>query len=219
MIVCLVLVMGSCARRPEGVLSSREMVNVLVDIHRVDGLIQLKGWQYGHVEEVDALYQQVLQKHGLDQARFDSSLVWYTDHPVYFNRIYPKVVKRLESEKTDVDVRLEEQSRLDNERRDREFHSQLAPIDDALRMYLNVPESRWHIGRYEMKPIDPSELVDDPVFAPKEEKNEENATFLEENDENILSSQKKAVSLHDFSRRVLDGEQSDAQVLRRKEIE
>lgn len=210
--------MGSCARRPDGVLSSREMVAVLVDIHRVDGLVQAKGLQYGHTEEVDAYYQQVLQPHGLTQAQFDSCLAWYTDHPVYFNRIYPRVVKRLEREKADIDARLEEQSRLDNERRDREFNSQLAPIHEAMRIYLNRPEDRWTRGRYEWVPLDPSELMEDPIFAPKEEKIEENAAFFEEKDENILPSQKKAVSLHDFSRRVSGEEHSEAQVIRRKDL-
>lgn len=98
--ILLALCTLSCARRPEGVLSRSRMVNVLVDLHRTDGIVFVKGFQYGHDEEQAALYLITLEKHGVTQAEFDSSLVWYTDHPVYFNLIYPKVVSRLEAEQT-----------------------------------------------------------------------------------------------------------------------
>lgn len=89
----------SCARRPEGVLSRSRMVDVLVDLHRTDGIVYVKGFQYGHEDEASALYMLTLEKYGITQAQFDSSLVWYTDHPVYFNLIYPKVLSRLEKER------------------------------------------------------------------------------------------------------------------------
>ena len=84
--------------RPRGVLSNREMRNVLYDLHRADGAIQVAGYNYSHDQEVAGYYKNVLDKHGITQAQFDSSLVWYTNNPQIFNKIYPKVMERLEAD-------------------------------------------------------------------------------------------------------------------------
>lgn len=101
--ICLA---GMAGCRPKGVLSSREMRDVLYDLHRADGAIQVAGYNYSHDEELAAYYKSVLDKHGITQAQFDSSLVWYTDNPQRFNKIYPKVVARLEADlKQEQDLR------------------------------------------------------------------------------------------------------------------
>ena len=85
--------------RPRGVISSRQMRHVLVDLHKTDALLQVYGYRYGHDSIEDAYYAAVLQKHGLTQAQFDSSLVWYTNNPQLFDKIYPKVLADLAEEK------------------------------------------------------------------------------------------------------------------------
>ena len=98
-IVCVLLAcvaMMGC--RPRGVLSNREMRDVLYDLHKVDGALQVAGYSYGHSQEVAGYYKNVLDEHGITQAQFDSSLVWYTDNPQIFNKIYPKVIERLEED-------------------------------------------------------------------------------------------------------------------------
>ena len=95
--------------RPRGVLSNREMRDVLYDLHRVDGALQVAGYGYGHSQEVAGYYKNVLDDHGITQAQFDSSLVWYTDNPQIFNKIYPKVLERLEA-----DLEVEKQIRAAN---------------------------------------------------------------------------------------------------------
>jgi len=96
--VACVLLLALAGCRPRGVLSSREMRDVLYDLHRADGALQVAGYNYSHDEELSACYKSVLDKHGITQAQFDSSLVWYTDHPQRFNKIYPKIVARLEAD-------------------------------------------------------------------------------------------------------------------------
>ena len=76
------------------------MRSLLVDLHKTDGMLQVNGWQISNDEVRDIYYAQVLEKHGTTQAQFDSSLVWYTAHPQFFNKIYPKVLKELEAEFT-----------------------------------------------------------------------------------------------------------------------
>ena len=96
LITACLLLFTAC--RPKGVLSSREMRDLLYDLHRADGAIQVAGYNYSHDEELARYYQSVLDKHGVTQAQFDSSLVWYTDNPQRFNKIYPKVVAQLEQD-------------------------------------------------------------------------------------------------------------------------
>ena len=95
-IACILLAIVGC--RPRGVLSNSEMRDVLYDLHRADGVIQVAGYNYSHDQEVAGYYKNVLDKHGITQAQFDSSLVWYTDNPQIFNKIYPKVLERLEAD-------------------------------------------------------------------------------------------------------------------------
>ena len=95
-VVCVLLAIVGC--RPRGVLSNNEMREVLYDLHRADGAIQVAGYNYSHDQEVAGYYKNVLDKHGITQAEFDSSLVWFTDNPQIFNKIYPKVIARLEAD-------------------------------------------------------------------------------------------------------------------------
>lgn len=90
---------AACTVRPRNVLTGGEMEDVLYDLHRAEGILQAKGYAYGHDEENAAYYEAILRKHGVTQAEFDSSLVWYTDNPRRFDKIYPKVVERLQAEK------------------------------------------------------------------------------------------------------------------------
>ena len=94
--VVLSLVVGC---RPRGVLSSRQMRHVMVDLHKTDALLQIYGYMYGHDSIEDSYYAAVLQKHGITQAQFDSSLVWYTNNPQIFDKIYPKVLADLAAER------------------------------------------------------------------------------------------------------------------------
>lgn len=95
-ILTIVLCLTGC--RPKGILHSGEMRRVLADLHKTDALVQTLGLQYGHDEALNIYYAQVLEKHGITQAQFDSSLVWYTAHPVLFDKIYPKVQADLQAE-------------------------------------------------------------------------------------------------------------------------
>ena len=85
--------------RPKGILHSWEMRKVLIDLHKTDALLQISGVQNSESEVKAIYYAQVLEKHGITQAEFDSSLVWYTAHPQLFDKIYPKVMAQLTHER------------------------------------------------------------------------------------------------------------------------
>ena len=94
----LLFTLSGC--RPKGILRSGEMRDVLVDLHKTDALLQVTGQQYTTPEDKAAYYGQILEKHGITQAQFDSSIVWYTAHPQLFDKIYPKVMAALHDEET-----------------------------------------------------------------------------------------------------------------------
>ena len=68
-------------------MHSGKMRDVLVDLHKTDALLQMAGQQNIPIEEKNLYYAQVLKKHGITQAQFDSSIVWYTAHPQLFDKI------------------------------------------------------------------------------------------------------------------------------------
>ena len=126
-ILCVVLAMVGC--RPSGVLSNQEMRDVLYDLHRMDGALQVAGYTFGHNQEVAAYYQSVLDRHGITQAQFDSSLVWYTDNPQIFNKIYPKVVERLQAD-FDYQVVLRDE-RVERKRSEKAQSVELSGAEDS----------------------------------------------------------------------------------------
>ena len=96
----IVLLVAVCfiGCRPRGILSSRQMRDIMYDLHRVDGMMEVMQLGTGYDETLARYYQSVMDRHGVTQAQFDSSLVWYTDNPALFDKIYPKVMDRLDQD-------------------------------------------------------------------------------------------------------------------------
>lgn len=138
--------------RPRGVISDAKMRDVLYDLHRADGAIQVAGYNYSHDQEVAGYYKNVLDKHGITQAEFDSSLVWYTDNPQIFNKIYPKVVERLEA---DYDrLKAIRDTNVELRRSKRQVKADPAmqkEIDNLLKCYIEPPQitlKSWEVEEF-----------------------------------------------------------------------
>ncbi len=178
--LCVLLLCG-CTIRPDGILSKRKMQALLYDLHKTEGILQAVGYNYGHDYETSAYYLNVLEKHHVTQAQFDSSLVWYTDHPLLFNRVYPKVVEQL--------------------KKDQERYEQLNA--DAVEYKTKVrtlkKENDWQKWIDEhTRPLH-FELWKDTVCNDFTPPWAENSTFFEKNDEKTCIFEKKAVPLHPIS--------------------
>lgn len=91
----IILTLTACDGRPKGVLSKSEMISVLTDLHKLDGYLFEKGYQYNHFVDKTPYYHFILQKHGITESEFDASLVWYTKNPKTFERIYDQVLVNL----------------------------------------------------------------------------------------------------------------------------
>jgi hypothetical protein len=143
LLLSLLLAFVTSCRQSE-VLPPETMRDILYELHRADGAIQAAGYNYSHDQEVAGYYKNILDKYGLTQAEFDSALVWYTDHPQIFNKIYPQVIERLDADfenakkarEEKIEWRRMERKRKAQERRDNiKRFKQFKSVDRLLEFY------------------------------------------------------------------------------------
>lgn len=99
-IVLLVLLFVSC--RPKGVLSQKEMTDVLYDIHLAESITntgvldQHLDWRGGLENNYfrDLSYQAVLKKHNITEEDFFKSVAYYSKNLKTYTRIYENIEKR-----------------------------------------------------------------------------------------------------------------------------
>jgi len=94
-IIVLFIAVSSCNSRPKGVINEKDMTSILIEMHKLDGIILEKGFQYGNPDLKQKYYQFILKKYDVTQAEFDSSLVWYNKNPKKFEVIYDNVLVQL----------------------------------------------------------------------------------------------------------------------------
>jgi hypothetical protein len=93
----ILLVLFGCGENlPKGILSSKTMTSVLVDIHLAEALYSQPGSAGIYGENLkDDLYLSVLKKHGIKHVVFETSLLYYGKNPDKFKPIYDDVVDRI----------------------------------------------------------------------------------------------------------------------------
>ena len=85
----------SCSKVPDGILSEKEMKAVLIDMQLAEAMISTDYKKYSDDAEKDALYQSVFRKHKIEQAVYDSSLVWYGRNLDVYMQVYDLVLAEL----------------------------------------------------------------------------------------------------------------------------
>ncbi|MBQ0050279.1 MAG: DUF4296 domain-containing protein [Bacteroidales bacterium] len=122
---------------PSGVLPEAEMEELLYEYH----IAQSVGEQ--DRKDVDrARYlnvQSVFEKHGITEAEFDSSMVWYASHADVLQRMYGRIIARLEGEATQMGVGVSET----------EVYANLSQTGDTANIWagpsiLYLPNDRLH---------------------------------------------------------------------------
>ena len=97
-------VAGACDRTPDYVLKKKQMVDLLTDIHKAEGVVDLNRTRYGSDSMRKVMKQSVLLRHGVTQEQFDTSMVWYGHNIEKYIEVYDDVIARLESEVAEVDA-------------------------------------------------------------------------------------------------------------------
>ncbi len=91
----LAMMLLACDRKSELVMSERKTEDVLFDYHLADGISRTKRLS---VEESKAYFDAVMEKHGITQAEFDSTMVYYMKHADKLHAIYVRLSDRIENE-------------------------------------------------------------------------------------------------------------------------
>lgn len=96
LLLFLVVMLAACkASKPKGVLSEEKMERILYDYHLAKAMAEasdsadVKGRAY---------ILACLKKHGVTEAEFDTSMVWYFQHMIYLQKIYQRIDERYNQE-------------------------------------------------------------------------------------------------------------------------
>ncbi len=96
LLACFLLLAGCRPEMPSGVISPSRMEALLYDYHVAQAMAEES---YDSIEELRYVYvQAVFRKHGITEADFDSSMVWYSAHADYLSGIYRRLSARYEAE-------------------------------------------------------------------------------------------------------------------------
>lgn len=124
----LVLTLSACkVERPDTVLSDGQMEDILYDYHiaRAMGEEIPHNDSYKRVLYVDAVFR----KHGITEAQFDTSMVWFSRNPTVIAEIYERVNKRLKTQR----------DRYNNLIAIRDNRPKISPEGDSVNVWLELP--------------------------------------------------------------------------------
>ena len=91
----------------------------MTDMHKAEAVIDMNSAQYKDDSLKKAMRQSVLMKHGVTQAQFDTTLVWYGHHAKQYDELYDEIVARLEDESREHTIRFDFATQSDNQNGDR----------------------------------------------------------------------------------------------------
>ena len=157
MIVCGCLLAACKPSLPSGVMSESKMERVLYDYHLAQGMAETIPYDGGRsIEQMRYEYQQaVFRKHGITEAEFDSSLVYYCSDLTRMNRIYSRLNDRLQREADalgvaigprDVFAGLSAEGDTANVWRDRPLFVIKSQVMDNLQSWEQECDSTWQPG-------------------------------------------------------------------------
>lgn len=100
-IAFLLMVAGfSCKEKgfakPEQLISEKDMVNILYDVHLAKAMSEkysLSDGDYKYTE--DEYYQAVLNKYSLQESVLEQSIIYYTARPKVYEKIYQRVIEKI----------------------------------------------------------------------------------------------------------------------------
>ncbi len=101
MLLCLALLAGvaACDKAPRGIIPESKMEDLLYDLAVAEAMVDLRSREFDSDSSRLLVKQSVFKKHGVDQALYDSSLVWYSHNIETYGDVYRHVVQRLLQEK------------------------------------------------------------------------------------------------------------------------
>lgn len=91
-----ILAMSACSRVPDGVIDQERMAALMADVRVADAVVSVNTSDYRNPVDKLALKQAVLDRHGVTQAQFDSSLMWYGHNIGLYQDVTERSIELLE---------------------------------------------------------------------------------------------------------------------------
>lgn len=88
----LLFCLAACSKVPDGILSEKKMQQVVKDMMIAQSMTSADYKSYPDNQSKQALYEGVFRKHGITQAEYDSSLVWYGRNLDIYMKVYERVL-------------------------------------------------------------------------------------------------------------------------------
>lgn len=138
--IFLIVIFVGCGVRPWGVLSQKEMVAVLLDVHMAESAMKVLDSGAKRIEKQE-YYNLVFEKHNITKEQFDKSIDWYSRKHKVLMAIYEEV--RNEAERL--------QDRVDNY----EFHPDAKPSHEDSIAIIDL----WHWERERLLSLDEDSVL------------------------------------------------------------
>lgn len=111
LILVLTVFMVACSfnKTPDYVIPQDDMVDIIVDIHLMDGLMSVRSIQEELTQaDTSNYYDLIFEKYGYSRADFDTSVFYYGKNINKYDKIYEEVLNEL----TSLDADIKEENRL-----------------------------------------------------------------------------------------------------------
>ncbi|WP_430812753.1 MULTISPECIES: DUF4296 domain-containing protein [unclassified Carboxylicivirga] len=110
-------VLWSCSTRPKvprHLADEERMTAVLADIYQLESVLSQTRLTYNSAKEdkVSGYYRNVLDKHGMSKADFDSAMVWYAAHPTVLSDVYEEVIEELSRRDAELKNKMNEEKEI-----------------------------------------------------------------------------------------------------------
>lgn len=106
-VVSLALLMAACVDQevhlPEGYLSQEKMVDIMVDIHLVEGA-RSGNLLLGDTNDLPDYYARIYEKYNVSEEEFKANFNWYTQHPTALKTVYEEVIVALSKLEEEIKV-------------------------------------------------------------------------------------------------------------------
>jgi len=87
---------------PAGVLTEKEMIPLLVDIHIAQAAASIYNASDSAMYNMNEMLPYILSIHHVEKATYDSSVGFYTRHPELMQQMYEEVINELSKEEGEV---------------------------------------------------------------------------------------------------------------------
>lgn len=104
LIFAAAMALTACDNTPDHVIKPRDMAELLADIHKSEGVIDLNGVKYRADSTRRSLKASVFERHGVTEEQFDTSLIYYGHNLEKYIEVYDATIEILQKELTAIDA-------------------------------------------------------------------------------------------------------------------